>query len=131
MTQGKAASVVMFSAYLYLYQHWTRISRPGERFSHPVMKALSPDGPFIEPDERAFHAACCLNFGEENPQLLVSGGMNTLGDLYGELPVTDLQQTVDSSWILDVDKGEWREVREQGGVEGGEGTAQCGKQSQL
>ena len=48
---------------------------------------------------RSSHAACCLNYGEEHPQLLVSGGRDkdsiTLGDL----------------WVLDVEAGTWKEVR--------------------
>ena len=48
---------------------------------------------------RAGHAACCLCYGEEHPQLLVSGGLdkdnNTLKDL----------------WVLDVEAGTWKEVR--------------------
>ena len=50
------------------------------------------------PAGRDSHAACCLNFGEEHPQLLVTGGVdkdvNTLGD----------------AWILDINSGRWREV---------------------
>ena len=48
---------------------------------------------------RSLHAACCLNYGEEHPQLLVSGGLdgddNTLRDL----------------WVLDVERGTWKGVR--------------------
>ena len=48
---------------------------------------------------RIFHAACCLNYGEEHPQLMVSAGMdkgnNTLRDLL----------------VLDVEAGTWKEVR--------------------
>ena len=48
---------------------------------------------------RSVHAACCLNYGEEHPQLLVSGGRdeddNALRDL----------------WVLDVEAGTWKEVR--------------------
>ena len=47
---------------------------------------------------RTSHAACCLNYGEEHPQLLVSGGRdkddNTLRDLR----------------VLDVEAGTWKEV---------------------
>ena len=50
------------------------------------------------PVGRAGHSACCLNYGEDHPQLLVYGGLgndnNTLGDM----------------WILDVDTGKWTEV---------------------
>ena len=51
------------------------------------------------PVGRASHRACCLNYGGENPQLLVSGGRDndkkTLGDM----------------WILDVESGKWKMVR--------------------
>ena len=52
------------------------------------------------PVRRGGHAACCLNYGEDHPQLLVSGGVNeackrnVLGDM----------------WILNVESGKWREV---------------------
>ena len=47
---------------------------------------------------RSVHAACCLNYGQDHPQLLVYGGLgnslNALKDM----------------WILDVDTGKWTEV---------------------
>ncbi len=50
------------------------------------------------PVERSCHAACCLNYSQDHPQLLVYGGMHgghvTLGDM----------------WMLDVDAGKWTEV---------------------
>ncbi len=50
------------------------------------------------PVERAAHAACCLNYGQDHPQLLVHGGVdndyNVLGDML----------------ILDIDTGKWTEV---------------------
>ena len=50
---------------------------------------------------RSAHAACCLNFGEEHPQLLITGGRdgndNTLSD----------------AWILDVTFRKWREVSDE------------------
>ncbi len=50
------------------------------------------------PVGRSLHAACCLNYGQDHPQLLVYGGVdndvNTLGDM----------------WIIDVDTGKWAEV---------------------
>ncbi len=50
------------------------------------------------PVERSGHAACCLNYGQDHPQLLVYGGLDngnkTLGDM----------------WILDVDTVKWTEV---------------------
>ncbi len=50
------------------------------------------------PVGRAVHAACCLGYGEDLPQLLVHGGVDdnmcTLGDL----------------WVLNVDTGKWTKV---------------------
>ena len=50
------------------------------------------------PVKRCDHAACCLNYGQEHPQLLISGGtdkdVKTLGD----------------AWLLSVATGTWREV---------------------
>ena len=48
--------------------------------------------------DRSSHAACCLNFGEEHPQLLVTGGVDKNGNTLGD------------AWILDVKSGRWREV---------------------
>ncbi len=55
--------------------------------------------PILEPWPvgRSFHAACCLNYGQDHPQLLVHGGQgndSTLGDV----------------WILSVDTVKWSEV---------------------
>ncbi len=50
------------------------------------------------PVEREDHAACCLNYGQDHPQLLVHGGQDsddkTLGDML----------------ILDIETGKWTEV---------------------
>ena len=50
------------------------------------------------PVGRSDHAACCLNYGQDHPQLLVYGGVDngrkTLGDM----------------WMLDVDTVQWTEV---------------------
>ena len=50
------------------------------------------------PVRRAGYAACCLNYGQDHPQLLVYGGVDndvkTLGDL----------------WTLNVDTVQWTEV---------------------
>ena len=48
---------------------------------------------------RSWHAACCLNYGEEHPQLLVSGGWNNDDNTLSDL------------WVLDVEAGTWKEVR--------------------
>ena len=50
------------------------------------------------PAGRDSHAACCLNYGQDDPQVLVTGGvdenLNVLNDM----------------WILDIKSGKWREV---------------------
>ena len=48
---------------------------------------------------RSFHAASCLNYGEEHPQLLVSGGRDEDGSTLRDL------------WVLDVETRTWKEVR--------------------
>ena len=50
--------------------------------------------------ERVDHAACCLNFGDVHPQLLVTGGVDKKG------------KTLSDAWLLDINTGRWREVRE-------------------
>ena len=55
------------------------------------------------PKERSDHAAVCLNYGGEHPQLLVTGGWN--GECDGRL-----RKVLGDCWILDVDVGKWREV---------------------
>ena len=64
-------------------QSWTKMDKPA-------------GAPW--PVERSSHAACCLNYGQEHPQLLISGGRDkdskTLGD----------------AWLLSVATGTWREV---------------------
>ena len=67
----------------YLSQEWTKLEKPGGA-SWPV--------------ERSAHAACCLNFGEEHPQLLVTGGVDKNGN------------TLQDAWVLDVNSGRWMEV---------------------
>ena len=48
--------------------------------------------------DRSSHAAYCLNYGEEQPQLLVTGGLDKNG------------KTLQDAWILDINSGRWREV---------------------
>ena len=50
------------------------------------------------PTERSGHAACCLNYGEDHPQVLVTGGLD------------NNDKTLHDMWILDVNSGRWREV---------------------
>ncbi|CAI8017835.1 Dual specificity protein kinase shkC, partial [Geodia barretti] len=60
---------------------WSKVSRAG-------------DDPW--PEERASAAACCLNYDQKNPQLLVTGGVNKQ------------KQPLRDAWVLDVDKTTWR-----------------------
>ena len=74
----------MYAPVLYhLSQEWTKLERPEE-------------APW--PVERIAHAACCLNYGEEHPQLLVTGGLDKN------------DTTLQDAWILDVNSGRWRRV---------------------
>ena len=50
--------------------------------------------------ERDLHAACCLNFGDVHPQLLITGGVDKKG------------KTLSDAWLLDINTRRWREVRE-------------------
>ncbi|XP_064387422.1 uncharacterized protein LOC135335784 [Halichondria panicea] len=47
------------------------------------------------PVERSVHAACCLNYGKDQPQLLIHGGLGKGNKVLGDM------------WILDVDAGKW------------------------
>ena len=51
------------------------------------------------PEERCNHAAVCLGYGGDHPQLLVTGGRGP-GD-----------KVLNDTWILDMQSGKWREVR--------------------
>ena len=64
----------------------------------PTELNKSGDGPW--PEERSSHAACCLNYGQQFPQLLVSGGLDRQAK-----PLADL-------WILDIERENWRKVRQ-------------------
>ena len=70
---------------LFFSQQWTKVERE-EGAPWPV--------------GRSRHAACCLNYDDDQPVLLMTGGIdknsNTLGD----------------AWLLDIHSGRWREVRE-------------------
>ncbi len=50
------------------------------------------------PVERSSHAACCIHYGEDNPQLLVHGGED------------DNLTVLKDMWVLDIDTGKWTEV---------------------
>ena len=53
------------------------------------------------PIPRDSHIAVCLNYGEEQPQLFVFGGVDDV-----------LNRTLKDWWILDVQSWKWREVSE-------------------
>ena len=50
------------------------------------------------PVGRASHAACCLNYSEDHPKLMVYGGLDADLKVLGDL------------WLLDIDTGKWTEV---------------------
>ena len=51
------------------------------------------------PKGRDEHAAVCLGYGGDHPQLLVTGGWAGGGDVLSDV------------WLLDVQSGRWKEVR--------------------
>ena len=70
---------------LYIFtQNWRKLKKSG-------------DG--LWPEERTVHAACCLNYGQQFPQLLLSGGLDRQYK-----PLADL-------WIH-IERGNWRKVRQ-------------------
>ena len=58
---------------------------------------LDEGGP--APMGRMAHAAVCLGYGEDHPQLLVTGGTDKCGNTFHDV------------WILNLQSGRWREVR--------------------
>ena len=50
------------------------------------------------PVGRACYDACCLNYGDDHPIVLVYGGRNKN------------QKTLGDMWMLDVNAGKWTEV---------------------
>ena len=50
--------------------------------------------------ERRGHAAVCLGYGGDSPQLLVIGGFGVGGKVLNDVWILDIQQS-----------GKWREVR--------------------
>ena len=51
------------------------------------------------PEGRYSHGAVCLGYGGDHPQLLVTGGSTSIGNVLSDV------------WLLDVQSGRWREVR--------------------
>ena len=68
----------------FILQNWTKVNKSG-------------GGPW--PEERSTHAAVCLNYGQQYPQLLVTGGRGRQGKRLADV------------WILDIERGSWRKVR--------------------
>ena len=68
----------------FILQNWTKLNKSG-------------GGPW--PEERTGHGAVCLNYGQQYPQLLVTGGLDKQGK-----PLADVL-------ILDMERGSWRKVR--------------------
>ena len=68
-------------------------------FSLQTWSNLSKSEDESWPEKRSKHAACCLNYGQQYPQLLVTGGVNT-----EDKPRAD-------AWILDIERKNWRNVR--------------------
>ena len=56
------------------------------------------------PKGRDEHAAVCLGYGGDHPQLLVTGGFTSEGFTNDGVVLSDV-------WMLDVQSGRWREVR--------------------
>lgn len=52
----------------------------------------------LRPVERDCHAAVCLGFNSDHPQLFVTGGLGRN------------DQTLNDGWILDLKSAKWREV---------------------
>ena len=50
------------------------------------------------PTGRDAHAACCLGFGSDNPQLLIIGGIDSY------------DKTIGDAWIFDFSSQTWRKV---------------------
>ena len=76
--------VASYKKWWLLLQHWFKHNKAGGK-------------PW--PEERAGHASCCLNHGQQHPQVLVTGGENMLYKVLGD------------AWILDVESGWWRKAR--------------------
>ena len=73
----------MSSHNVLFMQHFSKMDTQGESY----------------PEKRSYHAAVCLGYGGDHPQLLVTGGVGS-----GTYVLSDV-------WLLDVQSGRWREVR--------------------
>ena len=72
----------MSSHSVLFMQHFSKMDTQGES---------SPEGRYL-------HAAVCLGYGGDHPQLLVTGGHGS-------------DHTLNDVWLLEVQSGRWREVR--------------------
>lgn len=70
---------------IFIVQEWTKVEKP-DGAPWPVGR----DG----------HAACCLNYGDDQPVILMTGGVDQDDNVLRD------------AWLLDVHSGKWREVRE-------------------
>ena len=71
-----------------------------QRITLQSWSKLNKSGGGSWPEERSSPAACCLNYGQQFPQLLVTGGLDRQSRPLGDV------------WTLDVERGKWREVRD-------------------
>ena len=76
--------ILVLSLAVQSLQHWTKHSK-------------SEKQPW--PKERSYHAACCLDYGQKDPKLLVIGGEHKD------------DETLRDVWILHVNSGSWEQVR--------------------
>ena len=64
---------------------------------HQIWTKLNKSGAW--PEERYTAGACCLNYGQRFPQLLVRGGL-----------VVERNEPLADAWILDIRSGKWKKV---------------------
>ena len=69
----------MSSHSVLFMQHFSKMDTQGESY----------------PEGRSFHAAVCLGYGGDHPQLLITGGNH--GSVLSDV------------WLLDVQSGRWKE----------------------
>ncbi len=63
-------------------------------------EALDIEGPMPVP--RDAHAAACVGYGGDNPQLLITGGLEEATD--------EEEATLSDVWLFDLQTKQWREV---------------------
>ncbi len=49
---------------------------------------------------RSVHATCCLNYGQDHPQLLVHGGYGNDGKTLGDMWILDVNTWTEVSFVL-------------------------------